>query len=78
MSQSIPTLVALDHLVLTVADIAATVVFYEQVLGMTAERFQTAQGDTRWALRFGRMKINLQSLSRNPRIRRRAAPICVS
>tara|TARA_R110002094_G_scaffold19855_5_gene31455 strand:- start:324 stop:731 length:408 start_codon:yes stop_codon:yes gene_type:complete len=59
MSQSIPTLVALDHLVLTVADIAATVVFYEQALGMTAERFQTAQGDTRWALRFGRMKINL-------------------
>lgn len=59
MSQSNPTLAALDHLVLTVADIAATAAFYQNVLGMTPETFQTAQGETRWALRFGQMKINL-------------------
>ncbi|MDX6563375.1 MAG: hypothetical protein QOD65_3189 [Gaiellales bacterium] len=45
---------ALDHLVLTVADIGATVAFYER-LGMRAEEF--AGG--RIALRFGDQKINL-------------------
>jgi catechol 2,3-dioxygenase-like lactoylglutathione lyase family enzyme len=46
--------VALDHLVLTVADIEATVAFYER-LGMTREGF----GEGRTALRFGDQKINL-------------------
>ena len=45
---------ALDHLVLTVADLDATVAFYER-LGMVAERFM----DDRLALHFGRQKINL-------------------
>jgi catechol 2,3-dioxygenase-like lactoylglutathione lyase family enzyme len=45
---------SLDHLVLTVASIAATVEFYER-LGMRAETF----GDGRQALRFGEQKINL-------------------
>jgi catechol 2,3-dioxygenase-like lactoylglutathione lyase family enzyme len=45
---------ALDHLVLTVADIAATEAFYER-LGMRGETF----GDGRRALRFGDQKINL-------------------
>jgi len=45
----------LDHLVLTVADIDATVAFYEQVLGMRAVTF----GDGRRALAFGTSKINL-------------------
>jgi catechol 2,3-dioxygenase-like lactoylglutathione lyase family enzyme len=45
---------SLDHLVLTVASIAATVEFYER-LGMRAETF----GDGRRALRFGSQKINL-------------------
>jgi catechol 2,3-dioxygenase-like lactoylglutathione lyase family enzyme len=45
---------ALDHLVLTVADIGETVAFYER-LGMRAEEF--AGG--RIALRFGDQKINL-------------------
>lgn len=44
----------LDHLVLTVADIAATVAFYERVLGFGAETI-----DGRTALHFGRQKINL-------------------
>jgi catechol 2,3-dioxygenase-like lactoylglutathione lyase family enzyme len=47
--------VGLDHLVLTVASIPATVAFYERVLGMQAETF----GAGRTALRFGPHKINL-------------------
>lgn len=54
-----PKLTALDHLVLTVADIASTVAFYERALGMTAERFSPADGTERIALMFGRQKINL-------------------
>ncbi|AHI00238.1 VOC family protein [Kutzneria viridogrisea] len=45
----------LDHLVLTVADLDATVEFYTHVLGMEAVLF----GDGRRALRFGHSKINL-------------------
>ena len=45
----------LDHLVLTVADVAATVRFYVEVLGMEEVSF----GDGRKALAFGRQKINL-------------------
>lgn len=54
-----PTIASLDHLVLTVADIAVTLRFYEDVLGMIAEKFHPADGSTRWALRFGVQKINL-------------------
>ena len=50
---------ALDHLVLTVTDIAATCVFYTGVMGMTADTFQPADGTTRWSLGFGPQKINL-------------------
>ena len=45
----------LDHLVLTVADIDATVEFYTRVLGMQAVTF----GPGRTALTFGHSKINL-------------------
>ena len=45
---------ALDHLVLTVADLDTTVAFYAR-LGMVTERFM----DDRLALHFGRQKINL-------------------
>ena len=50
----------LDHLVLTVADIDATVAFYERVLGMRAVRF----GEGRVALRFGEQKLNLHQAGR--------------
>jgi catechol 2,3-dioxygenase-like lactoylglutathione lyase family enzyme len=46
---------SLDHLVLTVADIDATIAFYVGVLGMEAVSF----GAGRRALAFGRQKINL-------------------
>lgn len=45
----------LDHLVLTVRDIDATIDFYLRVLGMDAIEF----GAGRKALRFGDSKINL-------------------
>jgi catechol 2,3-dioxygenase-like lactoylglutathione lyase family enzyme len=45
----------LDHLVLTVSDVEASVAFYTTVLGMTATTF----GDGRTALHFGASKINL-------------------
>jgi catechol 2,3-dioxygenase-like lactoylglutathione lyase family enzyme len=48
------TVRSLDHLVLTVADVDATVAFYQRI-GMGLERFD---GD-RLALRFGRQRIHL-------------------
>lgn len=54
-----PEIAALDHLVLTVADVEATVAFYTAVLGMGAEEFRPADGSRRMALTFGAQKINL-------------------
>ncbi|MEK1943213.1 MAG: VOC family protein [Pseudomonas sp.] len=50
----------LDHLVLTVADIAVTVAFYERVLNMRHEVF----GQGRSALAFGQQKFNLHQAGR--------------
>lgn len=49
---------AIDHLVLTVLDVEASLVFYARVLGMTPKRV----GEGRGALHFGSQKINLQQL----------------
>jgi len=46
---------SIDHTVLTVSDIQATVDFYESTLGMVVETF----GEGRIALKFGAQKINL-------------------
>jgi len=51
---------SLDHLVLTVADIEATCVFYQRVLGMEVVTF----GQSRKALAFGTQKINLHQAGR--------------
>lgn len=69
-----PAVQSLDHLVLTVADPATTRQFYETVLGMQAERFSPADGSTRWALKFGRQKINLHTAGQefDPKARRPA------
>jgi catechol 2,3-dioxygenase-like lactoylglutathione lyase family enzyme len=48
----------LDHLVLTVHDIVATIAFYTRVLGMEEVTFGEGS-KARKALRFGRQKINL-------------------
>lgn len=50
----------IDHLVLTVADIEATVDFYTRVLGMQLVTF----GEGRKALAFGNQKINLHQAGR--------------
>jgi catechol 2,3-dioxygenase-like lactoylglutathione lyase family enzyme len=49
----------LDHLVLTVRDVDATIAFYQRVLGMEAVSF----GAGRRALAFGQQKINLHPAS---------------
>ncbi len=48
----------LDHLVLTVQNIAATCAFYERVLGMEVVEF----GNGRKSLHFGNQKINLHQM----------------
>jgi len=66
---------ALDHLVLTVVDIDATVRFYRDVMGMKAQRFTPADGTTRWALKFGAQKINLHQVGQEfePKAKRATA-----
>jgi catechol 2,3-dioxygenase-like lactoylglutathione lyase family enzyme len=53
----------IDHLVLTVDDIEATLAFYERALGLKRELFRGPDGQTRYALTLGRQKINLQDRS---------------
>ena len=54
-----PKIKSLDHLVLTVADIFATIAFYCDALGMTHQEFRGADDVLRHALVFGSQKINL-------------------
>ena len=56
---------SIDHVVLTVRDIEATIQFYRDVLGMVPEQF--AGG--RMALKFGNQKLNLHVAGRefNPK-----------
>ena len=49
----------MDHLVLTCEDVAATVSFYERVMG-----FAGVETTGRWALRFGQQTINLHQKGR--------------
>lgn len=51
---------SLDHLVLTVADVAASCAFYSRVLGMEVLTF----GQGHKALAFGAQKINLHQAGR--------------
>lgn len=53
----------LDHTVLTVTDIDATVDFYGRILGMTVVTFDSLVSG-RKALRFGESKINLHEAGR--------------
>ena len=54
-----PMITSLDHLVLTVSDMAISVAFYRDILGMQALEFEAADGSRRRALAFGAQKINL-------------------
>ncbi|HEX4985721.1 MAG TPA: VOC family protein [Burkholderiales bacterium] len=51
---------SIDHIVLTVRDIAATCAFYEKAMGMKVVTF----GQGRKALAFGSQKINLHEAGR--------------
>ena len=51
---------AIDHIVMTAANVEATIRFYCDVLGMELQEFQPADGSpARKALLFGKQKINL-------------------
>jgi catechol 2,3-dioxygenase-like lactoylglutathione lyase family enzyme len=58
---------SLDHMVLTVRDLQATLRFYVDVLGMRAVTF----GEGRHALHFGAQKLNLHEAARpvDPNVR---------
>lgn len=68
-----PAITGLDHLVLTVAEIGASLAFYRDVLGMTPVQFTPADGTTRWAVSFGAQKINLHQAA-SPFVPYAAAP----
>jgi catechol 2,3-dioxygenase-like lactoylglutathione lyase family enzyme len=61
MSKPLAPVKDIDHLVLTCADIPATVTFYTKYLGMMPETFTSEATPTvqRHALKFGTHKINL-------------------
>jgi catechol 2,3-dioxygenase-like lactoylglutathione lyase family enzyme len=50
----------IDHIVLTVTDIEKTTQYYEKAFGFEREFFKGPEGQPRYALRFGQLKINLQ------------------
>ncbi|SDE70890.1 VOC family protein [Limimaricola pyoseonensis] len=56
-----PRITAIDHLVLTVSDVAETVDFYVAVLGMAPVWSSGAAGERRAALRFGGQMIELHA-----------------
>jgi catechol 2,3-dioxygenase-like lactoylglutathione lyase family enzyme len=60
MDTATPRIASLDHLVLTVRDLDATIAFYTRVLGMQEVTF----GAGRKALAFGAQKINLHVAGR--------------
>jgi len=55
MNEVVDVVTRIDHLVLTVSDVAKTCDFYNAVLGMEVVEF----GEDRKALQFGGQKINL-------------------
>jgi catechol 2,3-dioxygenase-like lactoylglutathione lyase family enzyme len=63
-------LTGLDHLVLCVRDVAATISFYERVLGMAAREERPGK----WSLHAGPHKISLQDAVASPSIAAQTAP----
>ena len=52
-TRAAPFAVSIDHLVLTVKDIEASLQFYERALKLEREIFTAPDGQVRYALRFG-------------------------
>ena len=61
---------ALDHIVLVVRDVAASLAFYEEVLGLEPREERPGK----WSLHFGEQKISLQSVEGRPPIAARTNP----
>ena len=61
---------AIDHIVLCVRDVPATIAFYERVLGMEARQERPGK----WSLHFGANKISLQDAAASPSIAKDTAP----
>jgi len=61
---------ALDHIVLTVRDVAATRRFYEDLLGMEAREERPGK----YSLHFGAQKISLQDAASAPSIAKETIP----
>ena len=61
---------ALDHIVLCVRDVPATIAFYRRVLGMEARQERPGK----WSLHFGANKISLQDAAVSPGIARDTVP----
>ena len=61
---------ALDHIVLCVRDVPATIAFYGRVLGMEARQERPGK----WSLHFGANKISLQDATASPGIARDTVP----
>jgi catechol 2,3-dioxygenase-like lactoylglutathione lyase family enzyme len=61
---------ALDHIVLCVRDVTATIAFYGRVLGMEARQERPGK----WSLHFGANKISLQDAAAAPSIARDTVP----
>ena len=61
---------AIDHIVLCVRDVPATVAFYERVLDMEARQERPGK----WSLHFGANKISLQDAAASPSIAKDTAP----
>ena len=59
-----------DHIVLCVADVAATCAFYERVVGMARREERPGK----WSLHFGPHKISLQAAASVPDIARGTVP----
>jgi catechol 2,3-dioxygenase-like lactoylglutathione lyase family enzyme len=57
------TVTALDHFVINVRDVETSARWYERVLGMTREEFETGPGrPKRTMLRFGALRINVRPM----------------
>jgi catechol 2,3-dioxygenase-like lactoylglutathione lyase family enzyme len=62
--------VGLDHIVLCVAHVDETLVFYERVLGMQPREERPGK----WSLHFGSNKISLQDAQSSPELAKRTVP----
>jgi len=63
-------ILALDHLVLAVADVARSIAFYTALLGMEAREERPGK----WSLHFADQKISLQDAADAPDIARGTVP----